>query len=234
MKHRISYIVSTLLVGGVLVAAPAVALAETSTSTTTSTSGSTSASDTSTTTPTTNNTTDVETKDKNLSDRLAAFETKFQVKLTLAEANSLKLHCVAAQGAVGQLNARFGVNVKIRSKAYAAIQARLTKLIADLKAKNISTTTLEQEQTALNTKIATFNTDLTAYQQSLADLKAEDCKTDPTGFQAALTAARSAHDTLVSDATAISTYVTGTIKPTLQTLLQTLQTTKTNTSGSSN
>ena len=53
-----------------------------------------------------------------------------------------------------------------------------------LKAKGVDTTTLESQITELKAKITTYSTDLAAYKQSLTDLKAVDCKTDPDAFQA--------------------------------------------------
>lgn len=221
MKYRLTNLISAGLVASALVITP-VALAETNTGTSTVSNNSTT---TTTTTTSSDDTSNIETENHDMSSRIAKFKTKFKVDLTVAEQAKLKLHCVAAQNIIGKLNDKFGNSVTTRTKAYTELQNRLTKLIANLKTKSVDTTTLEQEQTVLNTKIATYTTDLAAYKQSLADLKAVDCKTDPTGFKAALEAARSAHDTIVADVLAVRTYLVGTIKPTLQGILKTLDTT---------
>ncbi|MGH7249826.1 MAG: hypothetical protein ACREGC_02530, partial [Minisyncoccia bacterium] len=139
---------------------------------------------------------------------------------------------VAAQTKIGVLQTRFGNSVVTRTKAYDNLESRLDKLTTNLKAKSVDTTTLEQQITELKSKITTYNTDLTAYKQSLSDLKAVDCKTDPDGFQAALQAARSAHDTLVNDALAVRTYLVDTIRPTLESIAKSLESTSTNNSTS--
>ena len=227
MKHRLRYAIAGLLTGGALVLTPAVSAMVYNNSHAVL-SDSTTTTDTSSSSASTDDTAKIETNNKNVADRIAQFKTKFKIDLTTAEQSNLKLHCVAAQVAVGKLDVRFVGNVAIRTKAYTDLQARLTKLITNLKAKSVDTTTLEQEQTALNAKITTYNTDLTAYKQSLSDLKTIDCKTDPNGFKAALEAARSAHDSVAADATDIRSYLVGTINPTLQSILKTLETSTTN------
>ncbi len=211
MKYRLRYILGAGLVASVLVAGPLV-LAE---------DGSTGGSD---------DTTTVEMETHNRGDRLTKFKTQFKISLTTREEASLKLHCVAAQGLVSKLNTRFGNSVTRRSQAYSELSKNLAKLLTKLKAKGVDTTTLEQQITTLNTKIATYTTDLAAYKQALADLKDVDCKADPAGFQAALEAARAAHETLVTDAVGIKTYVLGTIKPTLVTIRTQLEQESTNNS----
>jgi uncharacterized protein involved in exopolysaccharide biosynthesis len=216
MKRKISYIISSLLIAGsIIIPSVAVAHAEDTTS------GS-SGSGSTTTTTSTDDTTKVETENHTMEDRITKFKTDFKVKLATAEAARIKLKCVGAQGVVGTLNTKFGNSITVRTQAYTELQKNLDKLVTRLKAKNVDTTTLESQITELKAKITTYTTDLTAYKQALTDLKAVDCKTDPDGFQAALLAARSAHDKLVTDVTAIRTYLTGTIKPTLQTIKQQL------------
>jgi len=225
MKHRLRYLIAGSLLGATLLITPvALAMVSASTNSGVVLSDSTAAP----TTTSSDDTAKIETEDHTMADRLAKFKTKFKIDLTVAEQANLKLHCSAAQVVIGALDVRFVGNVAIRTKAYSDLQTRLTKLIADLKAKNVDTTMLVQEQTVLNTKITTYNTDLTAYRQALSDLKAVDCKTDPVSFKAALEAARSAHDTVVADALAVRSYVVDTIRPTLQTILKTLETSTTN------
>jgi len=213
MKRRLSYIFSTLVIAGAMIL-PTAALAQA----TEGSSGSTAPSQpsTGTTSDSSGDTTHIETENHTMEDRINKFKTNFKINLTADEMSRIKLKCVGAQTIVGDLHTKFGDKITPRTKAYTELQTRLNNLVTKLKAKSVDTTTLEAEITTLNTKIATFNTDLTAYKQALSDLKDVNCKTDPTGFQAALQAARSAHNTLVSDALAIRTYLVNTIKPTLQ------------------
>lgn len=160
--------------------------------------------------------------------RVEKLKTDLKIKLTTVEEARFKERCKAAQGTVGALITRFGTGVIKRTKAYENLSHRLEDLIPKLKAANINTTELEQQKTELDAKIATYNTDLAAYKQALNDLKAFDCVTDPTGFKAALEAARTAHAALMTDATAIRSYVVDTIKPTLSEIRTQLQDKKSN------
>lgn len=162
--------------------------------------------------------TKTETDTTNRGDRLAKFALTFKVALNSSEKEHIMLKCVGSQGVVGKLNTKFGNSVTRRTQAYTELTKNLDNLVTKLQAKSVDTTTLESEITTLKSKIATYSTDLTAYKQALGDLKAVDCKADPTGFQAALEAARSAHDKLVTDVTDIKTYLKATIKPTLVTI----------------
>ncbi len=237
MKYRLRYLVSGLLITTTLVATP-VALAEsnsnsssnTSNSSTSVSSDSSSSSSSSTTTVTSTNNDDtikIETEHHTMADRLALLKAKFKIQLTVAQTTRLKLRCVAAQGVIAQLNTRFGNSVAVRTSAYTELQSRLSKLVITLKTHNVDTATLESQITSLNTKVTSYNTDLAAYKQTLSDLKAVDCKADPTGFQSALQAARAAHDKLVTDVTDIRTYLKDTIKVTLQSILKTLESSST-------
>lgn len=206
----------SLLVGASLVF-PAAVLAE---------SGSDSNSGPSTTTSSSsddtddnsNDITETETETHDMTERIDKFKASFKVRLGLAEAANIKAKCVAAQGVVGKIHTRFGNSVTKRTQAYTELQKNLDKLVEKLKAKNVDTASLEQQITELKSKITTYSTNLAAYKQALSDLKEINCKTDPTGFQAALLAARSARNTLVTDVLAIRTYLVDTIKPTLKTI----------------
>ncbi len=217
MKRKLSYLISAFLITGSLVFAPTIVAAHGADDTTTSgsTSNSTSASDT---TDDSTKTAQVEKETHDIKERIAKFKANFKVKLTAFQAAALKQKCVGAQGFVGKLHTKFGNSVTVRTQAYDSLTKNLDKLVTKLKAKNIDTATLETQIKELNTLISTYNTDLTAYKQSLSDLKDVDCKTDPDGFQAALLAARTAHDTLVKDVVAIRHYLISTIKPTLQSI----------------
>jgi hypothetical protein len=219
MKRKLSYLITTLFLGATILT-PAVAMAEhgsdstssheaTATTTSTDSSGSGSSSD---------DTTKVETETHDMPGRITKLKTQFKVKLGAAEAAHIKLKCVGAQGVVGKLHTKFGNSVTVRTQAYTELQKNLDKLVTKLKAKDVDTTTLEQQITELKAKITTYTTDLTAYKTALSDLKSVDCKTDPDAFQAALLAARTAHDKLVTDVLAVRTYLVGTIKPTLKTI----------------
>jgi septation ring formation regulator EzrA len=151
-----------------------------------------------------------------LKDRLENLRKDLKINLSAERTNRLKQHCKAAQTVLGTTNNRLGNSITTRSKAYANVSTKLARLIDRLKAANVDTTALQQQATALNSKIAVYTADLATYKQSLTDLKSLDCVTDPAAFETALQISRAAHDTLVTDTTAIKDYVANTIRPTLQ------------------
>jgi chromosome segregation ATPase len=124
--------------------------------------------------------------------------------------------------------------VPTRTKDYEALSSNLNTMLEKLNAKNIDTTELKAELTAVQTKITTFSTDLTAYKQALSDAKNADCTTDPAAFKAALQTARTARDKVVKDAADIKAYVINTIKPTLQKIRTQLSSGQTNSNQGSN
>ena len=219
MIIRTRYIISAAATSAFLVFAP-LAIAETNTSGSDhSTNTSTPTSDTSkTNNPKTNTTTETEKPKGTLQERIQKQKDTLKTDVTKLEQDRLKLRCKAAQGIVKGAGDRAGTGATDRVKAYDELQTHLTNIIAKLKALGISTTVLEQEQTTLVTKAAKIKTDFTTYKQDLADLKDMDCVTDPAGFKAALEATRIIHDNLTKEIADIKTYVTGTIKPTLQQL----------------
>jgi hypothetical protein len=168
-------------------------------------------------------TTSAADKAKQLAERLAKRKTELKTKLAAAEEARIKNKCKASQGKLSSLEGRIKGIKTSRGKVYANLVERLTKLSAKIKAKGLDTTKLDTQIKELQTKIETFNTDLTAYQQAVADLAAMDCAADPTAFKAALEEARSKRQTLVTDAKAIKAYVEDTIKPTLKDLKKQLE-----------
>ncbi len=156
-------------------------------------------------------------------DRLKARIAKLNLKLTAAESAKLKTKCVAAQGLVKVLEIKVNSGITSRSKAYDELLSHLDKLIAKLKAANVSTSELETERTALKTKIDNFKKDLTTYKVALADVQATGCLVDPTGFKAVLEDARTSRKAVADDAAAIRSYVNDTIKTTLKNIKSDLE-----------
>lgn len=232
MKYKLRYLALIGVLASFLVAVPMVRAedsgsggsgsGDTSNSSSSSDNTSTSTSDSST--DTTESQTETEARDT----RIAKLKDDLHVHLDNAEKNALKKVCRPAQAVVARIKTHFGSSVTKRTQAYIELQKNLDSLLAKLKAKSVDTTTLEQEITTLKTKIANYKTDLMAYQQTLADLKGVDCQTDPDGFQAALDAARTAHQKLVDDTVDIKTYAQGTVKPTLEAIKKELEGTGSN------
>lgn len=141
-----------------------------------------------------------------------------KTKLASAEKKKIQGKCQASQGKMSSITGRFKGIETSRTQVHDNLVTRLNSLNEKLKAKGVVTVELEAGIAVLNTKIATFNTDLAAYKQSVTDLKALDCKTDPEGFKATLTTARTNLETVRADAKAVHTYLNETIKPLLKTL----------------
>ena len=138
-----------------------------------------------------------------------------KTKLTNAQKTRLKGKCKAAQGKVSSVSGRAKGIQTSRAKVHANVVNRLTNLSAKLEAKDADTVELNTMIAELKTKITTFETDLAAYLQTIADLETMDCVSDPEGFKASLDAARTALETVHNDAKAIRSYLTDTIKPQL-------------------
>ncbi len=148
--------------------------------------------------------------------RLEELKTEQKVHLDDATKKKIVLKCKPAQTIVEGAEKSDFANGKQRDETYKKITDNLTSLIARLKANGVDTTALAAAETTLEAKIATFNTDMTKYQQTITDLHGLDCITDPTAFQAALLAARTQRDTVKKDATDIRTFITTTLKPALE------------------
>lgn len=209
MKKRLHYILGLGLITPVLLWAPvAIAHAEDSTSSNSNSSSQSQSSE--------DKHTLTEAEKTELKARLEKQKTELKIKLGTAEIALIKSKCTPNQTAISTLNTRVSTNVPTRTKAYESLSSHLNTLLGKLDAKNVDTTELKTELTTLQAKITTFNTDLTAYKQALSDAKNVDCTTDPAAFKAALQTARTARDKVVKDAADIKSYVSGTIKPTLQ------------------
>jgi len=222
---KLQYILGLGVIASVLIAAPAVfaesGTGNSSTGTATSTppqqpSNSASSDSSNTDQPLTT------AQKTELQNRLAKQQTDLKIKLTDAESKKLKLKCQPAQAVVKNVETKVETNVSTRTKAYQDVNDKLTAIIAKLQAKQIDTTELKSELTVLQGKVATFNTDLTAAKQAMSDARNVDCISDPTAFETALQTARTARDKVIKDAGDIKSYVTTTIKPSLEKVRQQL------------
>lgn len=171
-------------------------------------------------------TTTTETE-KTLAERIAERKAELKTKLTNAEKTRLQAKCKAAQGLVSSVSGRVKGIETSRTQVHKNLINRLTSLSEKLKNKGVDTTELNADIATLQTKIDSFNTDLTTYKQAVSDLAEMDCKTDPDGFKASLEAARAAREKVTQDSLAIRGYVNDTIKPLLKTIRAQLEADKT-------
>jgi chromosome segregation ATPase len=163
----------------------------------------------------TTSTATVEKNKQELADRLQKRKDALKIKLTLVQEKRLQTRCKNAQGVVSKLQGRITGIETSRTQVYKNLVDRLTDLQGKLDQKGANTAELKTEITELQAKIATFNTDLVAYKQSVSDLATMDCVTDPTGFKASLEESRTGLKKVHDDGLAVRAYVNDTIKPTL-------------------
>lgn len=156
-----------------------------------------------------------------LQERITQRKDTLNVKLAAAEQRRLKLRCKQAQVSVTKLNARLESNLPKRDQAYTKLQERLEKFITNMDASaGTDTTALKQHQAALETKVATYKTNIAAYKQALGDVTAIDCLQETAGFKASLEEARQLRTALRSEATAIRTFITDTVRPAIKQVRQ--------------
>ncbi len=163
------------------------------------------------------------TTKQTLAERIADHKAAMKIKITAAQKQRLQTKCKASQGKLSSAGQRINGLETSRTQVYKNIIDRLTKLSDKLKEKGIDTTELNTDIKSLQTKIDTFNTDLTGFKQVVGDLATMDCEADPEGFSAALEAARSDRQQVHDDAQGVRTYIDETIKPLLKTIRSKLE-----------
>lgn len=161
-----------------------------------------------------------------LQERLTKRKQELKTKLTKAQEARVKARCKAAQGIISKVSAHAKQADTSRAEVYSKIVERLTSLSTKLKDAGKDTTDLDKEIADLQTKIDTFNTDMTQLRQAAADLSNMDCSSDPSSFKASLESVRSSRESVAKDSQAIRTYLTETVKTTLNTLKGSVSTTK--------
>ncbi len=161
-----------------------------------------------------------------LQERLTKRKQELKTKLTKAQEARVKARCKAAQTIIVKISTHAKETNTSRTEVYNNIIKHLTSLSTKLKDAGKDTTDLDKEIADLQTKIDTFNTDMTQLRQAAADLSNMDCSSDPSSFKASLESVRSAREAVAKDSQAIRTYITETVKTTLNTLKGSVSTTK--------
>ncbi len=147
--------------------------------------------------------------------RLEGRKAALKTRIDAVKQARIKNRCEASQGKLSSISGRIKGLETSRTQVYANLSDRLTKLNDRLKGANVDTAELEAQITQLNTLIDAFNANLEAYRLSVSDIAEMDCAVDPVSFQASLESARTARAETADSATAIRTYLTETIKPSL-------------------
>ena len=163
-------------------------------------------------------TTDDATKIAELKKRIEANKAALKTKLDEVTKKRLIAKCKPAQTIIETHGKEASVIGESRIKAYTNIAASLQKLADKLKANGKDTTEVEADLKVVQTKITALSDAIKTYQQTLTDLKALDCVTDPTAFQATLILARTQREAIRASATELHTYLKETVKPAFEKL----------------
>lgn len=134
-----------------------------------------------------------------LADRVAKNKATYAATLSAGDQAKLKLKCKVAQIKSKAYAVTVTDKVKVRTENYTKITTTLTGVIADMKAAGTDTKAIEAAQTELTTLIASYTTDVAAYQTAVADVNDVDCIVDPAGFKGALEGARAARVVIAKD-----------------------------------
>ena len=150
--------------------------------------------------------------------RVQQSKNALKTKLTNADIQRIVSKCAPSQVKINTfLQGRYK-NDKAYQARYESFIQRLEKLSATLKQNNIDTTTLDQQIAVLKQKLSAYQASVTAFRAAVADAKAIDCKTDPTGFKAALENARTKAQAVRQANKDLEGYAKTTIKATLETI----------------
>lgn len=150
--------------------------------------------------------------------RIKKQKETLKVKLGAAEKKKIQEKCKAAQGKTSSVSGRINGLETSRAQVHVNMFNRLDKLTVKLEARGADTTQLKAELTVLAGKVDKFHADLAIYKQSVQDLEALECATDPEGFKAALLTARTNLETVKADAKDVQTFLKETIKPLLKSI----------------
>lgn len=161
---------------------------------------------------------ETETEKEARKTRLEAYKKALVQKLTESAKTRIAARCVAAQALIKAHTTRSSAAIKARGEIYSKIVTRLKDVQTNVGSEGVDNLTLEANIAVLEEKIAAFNTAADAHEQSLTDLAALDCKTDPEAFKAALESARTTQLEALNAAKEVRTYLNDTVKVTLKAL----------------
>jgi hypothetical protein len=124
-------------------------------------------------------------------ERIERAKQKVTDKLSLSSERKIRTKCKVAQTKIGTLQSNVATVLEKRTDVYTGFNTKLNELVAKLKVANVDTASLEASIAELNILATTASTSFTEYTTILSDMTNMDCETDPQGFAALLTEARS-------------------------------------------
>ncbi len=166
-----------------------------------------------------------EEKAQKLQERITAAKEKAASRVSVAQERRLAGLCKASQTIIEKVQSNTGTFLENRQAKYTAISDKFNLLARKLAAAGADTTELNTAITEMEVKSSTNSTALNDYATSLNDLTEIDCASDPSGFKAILETARLQRQEVLSQTMSVRTYINETIKPILQGIRTSLQTT---------
>lgn len=136
-----------------------------------------------------------------LDQRLAARRAK--VQLSAADKASIAAKCSLAQTALGDRKTKDTKAAAIRLQTYNELVRRLTFLVDNLSSQGNNAQELLNAQSYFVASINNYLNDAENYKVDMDDLVIMDCKSDPAGFRASLTDARTMRAKLGPDVAAV-------------------------------
>jgi hypothetical protein len=170
--------------------------------------------------------TETETNDDKVARTKRVENDKKNLKETVTddEKKHISDKCVSAQEIVKKKQDDNNAAETSHLEIYNTIVTNLQALSTTLASKGVAVKTLNIEIASLQLTIKNYIADDSAYKQALNDLALLDCKTDPVAFKATLEDARTKQKIVLSDAVAIRSYLSNTIKTTLVAIKDTVKT----------
>lgn len=155
--------------------------------------------------------------------RLDEAKKQFSDKITKAKEARIKQTCTVAQTKIKSV---LDKTQTFQARHNEIHQQWLTKL-ADLGARvaltDVDTTIFNSYTQELNALVVQSSSDLENYIAGLEDVSTLECEADVTGFYSALQAARAMRSLVVDDTKEVLAYIRSNIKPELQNIKQQLQ-----------
>ncbi len=150
--------------------------------------------------------------------RVDAAKEKAQAKLTRIEQKKIEDVCKSSQVVIDQLQSRVTKVVEMRQTKYADISSNLTSLSEKMGVAGIDTTELDLVITDIQTSISTSIESLESYDTLLTDISSIDCQSDPEGFKALLSEARTQRKAYIEQANETKNNLKDALKPLLEKL----------------
>jgi hypothetical protein len=166
-----------------------------------------------------------EQKAQKLQERITAAKEKALSKVSAAQEKRLATICKASQTLIEKIQTNTSLFIDNRQNKYDTVENKLITLSEKLAVAGADTTELDAAIAEMETKYATNSDILKEYSTSINDLTAIDCVSDPGGFKAILESARMQRKDILTQTSTIRTYINETIKPILQGIRSSLQST---------